>query len=218
MKRSQPTSGRRIDPERSAIYARYGGFDRVCEWDRKAAELGLKIPWSDGPMAVKKWCQSHGKNVPAWLTVIIEKEADGAAPVEQPDEFSGDHVAALDDMLKTLRQRYARAKKHGDPNVIANIGKEYAKLSAEYFKASKAARLNDDNLVPMDEVTAAIDAIHSAMPDRIEGALLNGESDAKAALASGEWRQFCERFRQQTLSDLADRSFRDILRPEKQAP
>jgi hypothetical protein len=163
----------------------------------------------------------HGKAVPAWLVRIIEREESAALATvaagvpATPADWNGDHVGFMDSLLADLRVRGDRARAgQQDPAVLALIGKEYAKLAAAREVAAKASRAGDDGLIPLRLVLDTVGAIHAAIPDRIEAALLASEAEARAALTAGEWRSFCERFRRHTLGELSERGFDVILKTE----
>ena len=189
------------------------GCDRRTydKWTRSAMLAGKVIPWLEGPTAVRLWMIENGRIVPRWL---VEKEMESGgppAPAEIEPEDISDPVATLDRLLDDCGKRIATARaQKAAPNILAAMGRDFAKLVEVRAKVSAARRQEDDGLVPLAEVTRIVDEIHAAIPDRVEQSLLKSDADARAALDAGTWRQFCERFRNHALADLS-RSFAESL-------
>ena len=117
-------------------------------------------------------------------------------------------LEVLDGLIADTEARIADAREQSsDTAVLASFGKDYTNLLDRRASMQAAQRAEDDGLVDKSRVIVIVDAIHSAIPDRIEGALLNAKAEAEAALALGRWPEFCERFRMHTLNDLAASSF-----------
>lgn len=134
--------------------------------------------------------------------------------------FSGDHVGFMDDMLALLREQadsLAQAVAAGDGDgglstSLAVLLKDYAKIAVSRELAARANRASNDGLIHVDRVAEMVDSIHAIIPARIETAMVNGEAEARAAMAGNTWKAWCERFRTHTLGGLAERNFGMVLR------
>ncbi len=202
---------RPVNTEAQRAMALCGCDRRTYEkWTHSARIAGKVIPWLSGPAAVRVWMNENGRKVPQWL-LDAEIAAGPPSPAEIDPEDISDPVATLDRLLADCGKRIATARaQKAAPNILAAMGRDFAKLVEARAKVSAARRQEDDGLVPLADVTRIVDEIHAAIPDRIEQSLLKSDADARAALDAGTWRQFCERFRNHALADLS-RSFAESL-------
>lgn len=166
------------------------------------------------------WTRRHNRKQPRWLHLAAvaaggkpkAPPATVAAPAPPraptPRASADTPLEVLDSLIADVLQRIGEAREqNADPSTLASFGKDYTNLLDRRATLIAATRAADDGLIAKAHIIQLIDTIHSAIPDRIETALLNAKAEAAAALESGDWPTFCERFRTHHISELARASF-----------
>lgn len=213
--------GRKADPKRAAALKKWAcGVRGLDRWNAVAREVGEPVPWEGTPSEMIAWCRRHQRKVPRWMTdaaagpvVPLPSPPSAPAPRKSPpaansDASPTDPVAVLDSLLADVLAKIERGRvEHADPAALASWGKDYANLLKQRNQLDTEMRAKDDGLVPLPRVIEFIDTVHSAIPGRIETALLNAKQEAAAAIAADRWPEFCETFAAAHIAEVARQKF-----------